>query len=265
MDWLVDTGIRLSAAAGNEVAVWEFRYEEDEEILSSWAKHFRNHYCLDTEIDYFRKGYGYSRAEYLNNIKFPDRKSAPGPSIRAGDFGEILVADYLEYVLHYWVPRWRYNEKTVRNESTKGTDILGFKFFKNGRSSPKDALVIFEAKTQFSGKKPRPRLQDAVNSSAKDYARKGESLNAIKQRLYSQKNLKDADRIERFQDEVDRPYKEAYGAAALFEGKLLSKNLVASTDTTDHINADNLFLLVVKGSEMMSLVHDLYRRAADEA
>ena len=31
---------------------YEFHHEKDEAVLSGWAKHFRNHYCLDTEIDF---------------------------------------------------------------------------------------------------------------------------------------------------------------------------------------------------------------------
>ena len=45
--WLVDTGERLKTADGKEVEVWEFRHENGEAVLSSWAKHFQNHYCLD--------------------------------------------------------------------------------------------------------------------------------------------------------------------------------------------------------------------------
>ncbi len=78
--WLVDTGERLKTADGKEVEVWEFRHENDEAVLSAWAKHFRNHYCFDSEIDYWRRGYKCSRGEYLNTIKFPDQKDAPGPS-----------------------------------------------------------------------------------------------------------------------------------------------------------------------------------------
>ena len=83
-----------------------------------------------------------SRAEYLNSIKFPDRSTAPGPSIRAGDFGELLVADYLQYCLGYWVPGTGIWNKTIRNESTKGSDIIGFHFFRDGKGFPKDILAI---------------------------------------------------------------------------------------------------------------------------
>jgi len=263
--WLIDTGERLNTTDGKEVEVWEFRHEKDEAVLSAWAKHFRNHYCFDSEIDYWRRGYKCSRGEYLNTIKFPDQKDAPGPSIRAGDFGEVLVADFLEYLLGYWVPRTRYGDKTIRNESTKGSDIIGFHIVKDGKASSKDKLAIFEAKAQFSGKKAKARLQDAVDGSAKDIARKAESLNAIKQRLHGRNELDNAEKIERFQNEVDHPYKEVYGAVALFENPLFDGNLTSSTDASSHPHSGDLALVVIKGDQMMALVHELYRRAADEA
>ena len=263
--WLVDTGKRLKTADGKDIEVWEFQHQGDDDVLSAWAKHFRNHYCFDSEIDYWRRGYKCSRSEYLNSIKFPDYKAAPGPSIRAGDFGEVLVADFLEYLHGYWVPRTRYGDKTIRNESTKGSDIIGFKFLEDGKVSSKDKLAIFEAKTQFSGQKPTARLQNAVDGSAKDTARKAESLNAIKQRLHGRNELDSAGKIERFQNEVDHPYTEVYGAVALFENPLFDSDLTSLADASSHPHSGDLALVVIKGDQMMALVHELYRRAADEA
>lgn len=110
----------------------ELIHHGDEAILSAWAKHFRNHYCLDSQIDALRKGTPRSRTGYLTQIKFPDAAQAPGPSIRAGDFAEVLVTDYVEFAMRLWVPRTRYDHKVARNESTKGTDIIGFKFVAEG-------------------------------------------------------------------------------------------------------------------------------------
>lgn len=263
--WLVDTGKRLNTSDGKSIEIWEFQHQRDDAVFSAWAKHFRNHYCLDSEIDYFRRGTGLTRSEYLNSIKLPDMAVAPGPSIRAGDFSEILVADFLEYICRYWVPRTRYGDKTIRNESTKGSDIIGFFFAKEGEISEKDKLAIFESKAQFSGKRPKARLQDAVNDSAKDIVRKAESLNAIKQRLYYRGKLDEAEKIERFQNEVDHPYEETFGAVALFEHTLFDENLAVTTTSADHPNESALTLVVIKGVEMMPLVHELYKRAADEA
>ena len=263
--WFDDTGERLNTADGKEVVVWNFSHVEDDVVLSAWAKHFRNHYCLDSQIDYLRRGYKCSRSEYLDKIKFPDQHDAPGPSIRAGDFGEVLVADFLEYLIGYWVPRTRYGDKYIRNESSKGSDIIGFYIVKDGKYSLKDELVIFEVKTQFSGKKAKARLQDAVDGSAKDISRKAESLNAIKQRLFDLNELNNAEIIERFQNEVDHPYTEIYGAVALFENPLFDRQLTSATNTSSHPHSGDLVLVVIKGDRMMELVNNLYRRAADEA
>ncbi|MBS4189478.1 hypothetical protein KHA94_04500 [Bacillus sp. FJAT-49705] len=106
------------------------------------------------------------------------------------------IGDFLEYVLEFWVPRTRYGDKTIRNESTKGSDIIGFKIIDDKNDSPK-----------------------------------GESLNAIKQRLYFRNMLKDAERIERFQNIEDRPYKEVNGAAAVLNTDLLDELTISSTKT----------------------------------
>jgi hypothetical protein len=180
LQWLVNTGKPLKTADGRIVQVMELQHKNDGSILSAWAKHFRNQYCRDDQIDALRRGTPYSRAEYLTQIKFPDATEAPGPSIRAGDFAEVLVADYLEFTLHFWLPRTRYDHKAVRNESTKGTDIIGFKFVTDGKVDPQDALALFETKAQLTGNRPTKRLQVAVDDSAKDEMRRAESLNAIK-------------------------------------------------------------------------------------
>jgi hypothetical protein len=55
------------------------------------GEHLRKHYCADYEIDVLRAGFGLERNEYLKTIKFPDERIRPGPSVRSGDFTEILV------------------------------------------------------------------------------------------------------------------------------------------------------------------------------
>jgi hypothetical protein len=270
LKWLKDTGERLTTTDGKTVEVWEFCHERDDAVLSSWVKHFRNHYCFDTEIDYLRKGYGFSRTEYLNKIKFPDAAVAPGPGVRSGDFGEILIADYLEFFLGFWVPRVRYGLKVIANESSKGCDTLGFLFAKEGEESPKDIMAVYEAKArltadQLTDGKKLSGVQAAINDSAKDRLRIAESLNYIKQRFSEKHNITDADRIERFQNLDDRPYTEIYGAAAIYSFDSYIPETISSAITKDHPKKDVLRLIVIKGEKLMDLVHELYRRAADEA
>ena len=273
--WLVDTGEQIKTADGQDVRILEFRHEKDEAVLSAWAKHFRNHYCLDADIDFLRNKC--SRSDYLINIKFPSKVSKLGPGIRAGDFGEILVSDYLEWVLDYWVPRVRWSSKFVRDESPKGSDVIGFKVHqKNDEASSDDVLVVVESKTKFSASKGN-RLQDAINDSAKDHIRIDESLSFIRQKFFEKNQIEQARKVGRFQNPVDMPYKEIYGAAAIISNEYYDPVKLSAADCSkipksknseeffSHPNRNSLFLLVIRGSDMMKLVDELYRRAADEA
>ncbi len=90
-----------------------------------------------------------TRAEYLVKLVFPDKSNAPGPGIRAGDFAELLISNYVEYLLGYWVPRGKYTEKSSRDESVKGVDILGFRLASSPTPSPADTLLTFEVKVRW--------------------------------------------------------------------------------------------------------------------
>lgn len=264
--WLVDTGKRLHTGEGHEIEIWELQHTDDAAVLSEWAKHFRQHYCDDELLDTLRQGTGKSRAEYLVDLKFPDEKNAPGPSIRAGDFSEIIVADYIEYKLGFWCPRQlRYDFKWNRNESAKGCDVMGFRFVADGAPNPNDELFVFESKAKFSGNEPVNRLQDAVDDSAKDRLREAMTLNAFKQRYLERKEAEAAQKIERFQDEADRPFKRISGAAAVLSDHLFDENLIQTTTVAGHFNADNMKLVIVTGATLMGLVNALYGRAANEA
>ena len=131
--WLKDTGERKFTACDREIEIWTLDPKNDDEVLSAWARHFRQHYITDADLPAMVDGTGLSNSEYLRNILLPDAKNAPGPSLRSGDFGEILVADYIEFVLGYWCPReLRYQDRWNRNDSTKGCDVIGFKFADDG-------------------------------------------------------------------------------------------------------------------------------------
>ena len=245
----------------------EFIHQQDEAVLSEWARHFRQNYRLDSEIDALRAGTGLSRADYLKQLVFPDTV-APGPSVRAGDFAEILVSDYFEFTKGYVVPRTRYRYKSSPNESTKGTDLLGFMMdpLPEGRShSPEDVLLCVEVKAQFSGKLDNGKLQEAITHSAKDQIRKSISLNAAKQRLLSEKNTAHSQLVERFQNINDRPYKNVMAAAAFYCSTVFAEETVGLATTEDHPAPGDVRLLVFRGSDMMKLVHHLYERAANEA
>jgi hypothetical protein len=267
IDWLVDTGDRLKTADGHDIEVWELQYGDDSAILSAWAKHFREHYCDDNMLAALAAGTGKSHSEFLLSIKFPDATAAPGPSIRAGDFAEIIVADYIEYKLGYWCPKQlRYDHKWTRNESTKGCDVVGFRFVNDaGPIHVNDELFVFESRAGFTGNTPVNKLQIAIDDSNKDILREATTLNALKQRFLERGEDGSAKKVERFQNMPDRPFIRKSGAAAVLSNPLFDETLLQQTTAGAHFNAPNLKLIVIRGETLMKLVHALYERAANEA
>lgn len=254
----------ITSPDGKEIAVREIIIPTDDKLISEWAKHFRKQYICDEELVELVDGTGLENGEFLENIIFPDGKIKPGPSIRSGDFTEVLLSDYLEYVENFWVPRNRFPFKATRNESVKGTDIVGIKFKVDGETSSDDILAIMESKARLSTKNDET-LQDAINHSGKDYLRIAHTLNAIKRRYIQTGDKVNGDKIKRFQNLEDHPFKEVYGAVAFCTTDSLDESDLFDVDESNHPKKDDLHLLVFHGSELMKFVHKLYRRAIDEA
>lgn len=256
----------LQTPDGRRIDVWELNVPSVGVELSEWASNFRQHYCSDSEIDDLRAGTGLSRAAYLNQLVFPDSTAAPGPGIRAGDFAELLVSDYVEHLLGFWVPRGKYSEKSSRNESIKGVDIVGFSVAAMATPSPTDTLLAFEVKAQLSGGKYDGRLQTAIDDSSKDYLRRAMTLNATKRRLRQAGQNDRALIVQRFQNLSDNPYIYRSGAAAVLSDLAYDEtSLRELTKVAAHENSANLELIVIRGVNLMKLVHSIYERAANEA
>ncbi|MDB5608807.1 MAG: hypothetical protein JWP25_5707, partial [Bradyrhizobium sp.] len=166
ISYLQKSSETLKSADGRPIEIWNLSVPDNAASLGTWAKSFRQNYCLDSEIDALRQGTGYSRSEYLLEIVFPDQTKAPGPGVRAGDFAELLVADYIEFLLGYSVPRFKYAEKWSRNESVKGVDIVGFKLMSPPNFDSTDSLLAFEIKAQLTGNHCTERLQVAIDHSS---------------------------------------------------------------------------------------------------
>ena len=95
----------------------------------------------------------------------------------SGDFGEILVSDYLQYIEEYTVPRTRYDNKVNKDTSTQGSDVLGYK--KDSLNAANDEVVVIEVKSSASNSsssKAKSKLQEAVDHSDKDFERLSSSI-----------------------------------------------------------------------------------------
>lgn len=269
LDWLKDTGKTLKSTDGIPIKVFELKHTADNKVLSEWAKHFRNHYCLDRQIDTLRDGTGKSRAEYLEDLAFPDKNSRQGPSTRAGDFGEILVSDYVEYILGFWVPRTRFSDRQNRSNPTQGVDVLGLKCSNPSDQNPKDELLIYEVKAKLTSNttdESKKRLEMAIKDSAKDFnVRKAESLSALKKYFLNRGHNNEMLKIQRYQNPTDHPYIELSGAAAIILISAINDTQIQMVNAGDHPNRDKLQLVIIGGADLMTLVHSLYERASNEA
>ena len=258
LDWLFEEKT-LVTSEGKEIIIYELDIQDDENVLKLWAKHLREHYCADSEIDTLRSGLGLTREQYLRDIKFPDAHTSPGPSVRSGDFTEILIADYVQYVLDYAVPRTRYDRKVNRNSSTMGSDLIGYKC--GTKISSSDKLIIFEVKACASKcANSKVRLQKAVDDSNKDKLRLAETLNAVVQRLVDKNDLSGAKKVQRFQNATDSPYTKKYAAAAVHSNASYSETALKTVSTLKHVDP-NLKLVVVHCDKLMDIIHEMYGRA----
>lgn len=249
------------------VDVYTLKYDiSNTAIISEWAKHFRQNYCEDSKIDRFR-GNNYSRKEYLQKLKFPSPSNAPGPSTRAGDFSEILIADFLEFLGNYYVPRLRYNHKDNPDMSTPGIDVVAFKQLQNNKKSPDDELQIFEVKARFTNSSTSEisRLQDAIDDSDKDIEKIAKTLAAMKEKLIWEGKDVESNIVDRFQDTVENPYKTKYGAAAVYSTSVFDEKTIQDSYVYEHRENKSLQLIVISGENLKKLANKLYEVAADEA
>lgn len=112
---------------------------------------------------------------------------------------------------------------------------------------------------------PKNRLQDAITDSDKDRLREAMSLNAIKQKFVTRGQMEDAGRVKRFQNMADRPFRRINGAAAILDQVVFDATDLTEADASAHHNAANIRLIVIKGPALMTLIHAIFERAADEA
>lgn len=263
VDWYVDEG-NLWTGDRKEIAVMNLNSQDDDKILNEWADHFRNNYRTIDDLDFERDGTKKSREEFLIESVFPDASKGFGPATRVGDFCELMIADYLEFIRDYYVPRTRYCRKINRNSSPQGSDVIGLKMSSPGKPSHKDKVFVIEVKGTANPKAVKQgyqRLQDAINDSNADVERYAESLNAMKMRLWDAGNKKEAKIVARFQNITDRPYIIKYGASAvLTNSKFVAKDM-SKVSTKGH-RADDLELIIVHHKNLKELINELYRRAA---
>lgn len=103
---------------------YRLSYVRDDAILDDWALHIRKQYVPDGELEEDAALNKLTVEEYLRQYIIPQKGEPFGPTARSNDISEILFADLFEFILNYEVPRCKQHNRSGKNESEHGTDII---------------------------------------------------------------------------------------------------------------------------------------------
>ena len=257
----------ISYSNGKEIQVYKLDNELlDDSILNNWALGLRNDYVEEILLEPLVKGTGLTKQEFLKKNIFPNHQNRLGASTMSGEFGEILVYDYINFALKHYVTRTRYLEKVNPDMPVSGSDVIGYKVKDIDKPSKTDHLIVAEVKTRSSksGNKNilcEKTIKDAIEHSVKDRVRLGESLNAEKRRLFNRQRNDEAKIVERFQNKTDNPFIIDFFAIAVIDSELYSDQIVLNAVNSQHQNVKSTSILIIHSKELMYFLRELYRRA----
>ena len=142
IDWIVEeTGIVIKDDI--PLKCYKIDYKDDESILDDWALHIRRNYIEDTELKEDADDNAMTIEQYLHDYVIPQKGEELGATVRSADITEILISDLLEFVHQYSVPRYKLKNRSGKNNSQQGTDVIAYKY-KNEDKTPNDKDELVE-------------------------------------------------------------------------------------------------------------------------
>ena len=199
--------------------------------------------------------------EYLHQYVIPQKGEPFGPTARSNDISEILFADLFEFVLNYEVPRCKQYNRSGKNESEHGTDIIAYRFFAEGKIPHKnDELVAIEVKALLSSSEACKVIKDAASDSKKDEHRFSHTLNYYRKKLRSMGKTSEAEDVARFQQKTENPYKTAYVGAAISSLPSIEKKVIIGIKGADLELKTDQSVFYVHGADLMSPTHQVFER-----
>ncbi len=259
IDWIIEeTGITIEERI--PIKCFNVDYKEDEVVFENWALHIRRNYIDDEDLLLDAEINEMSVEQYLHDYVIPQKDETFGPTVRAGDITEILVCDLLEFVFNYSVPRYKQKNRSGKNNSEHGTDVIAYKFFDESKKpSEKDELIATEVKAVLTGKDYAP-LKNAIVESKKDEQRLARTINHCRKRLKELGHKEESAEISRFLLKPDNNYKLIYGAAGISSRETVDEEikLSASGDELQIRKGQEIFF--IHGKKLMDLTHKIYER-----
>lgn len=235
--------------SGENVVVYSIADGLTDAELNEWAKHILAHYISSDEIIDGANTNKISEQEYIAKFVLPTAKKD-----LSGNFGEIIFADFIEFVLGYSVPRYKLYGN-YPNNPTQGIDIVAYK--KNISNSADDTVLFSEIKCRLSTKS-FVSLQEAINDITKRDKEYALALDSMRRRLNQIGNTDESQEIRRFSD-PEKPYKLVKGAGLI--------TLSDACTTKDFVGVsiaggNKIEVHVIHSNDIWNLTQDLWRRAS---
>lgn len=259
INWLIEEN-EIKIKNNIPIKCYKINYEENEDILNDWALHIRRNYIEDEELRESASINEMPVEKYLYEYIIPQKHEHLGSAARSADITEILVADLLEFIFNYSVPRYKLINRSGKNNSQQGTDVIAYNY-KNADKSPnnKDELIAAEVKARLSIEEYTP-LENAIKDSKKDQIRLARTIDYCRKRLKELGKAQEAEEITRFLQKPDNNYKLIFAAVGISSYENVDKviELSVSGEELEIKKDDKIFY--IHGKDLMRLAHNIYER-----
>lgn len=262
IDWIVEeTGIVIKDNI--PLKCYKIDYKYDESILADWALHIRRNYIEDDELKEDADDNEMSVEQYLRNYIIPQKVEELGPTARSADITEILISDLLEFVYQYSVPRYKLKNRSGKNNSQQGTDVIAYKY-KNEDKTPndKDQLVAAEVKATLSNAEYAP-IKSAIIDSRKDEHRLARTVNYCRKRLKELGKIEESEEVKRFLFKPDNNYHITYVSAGVSSRENVDEIIELDFSNEELVIRKNELIFYIHGKKLMELVHNIYERCCN--
>lgn len=187
-------------------------------IMADWALHVRRHYIFDEKLRSVVRRRSVAVDEYLRASVIPDKRET-----MSGDFGEMLIADLLEYIENYRVPRYKHCDRLDKNQSERGTDVIGYRVSDPRSNDARDELIVIEVKALTSSgniktvvnKAKKDSKKDRVDLGRMEKSRLGMTLDYLERRSCDYGDSVTAVIMQRFLKAAEFPCVIRYGIGAI--------------------------------------------------
>ncbi len=242
------------------IECYKIDYSYDDSVLDDWALHIRRHYVQDKTLVNDARVNGMSVQDYLRQYVIPQKEEKLGATVRSGDIAEIIVADLLEFIMGYSVPRYKQMNRSGKNNSEHGTDVIAYKFQKNDKTpSRNDELIAAEVKAELTDKTYKP-IENAIEHSKKDSVRLARTINYCRIRLQELGFELESEEITRFLFKPERDFQIKYIAAGMSSCENIEHEIQLSMPAEDLCIGIDRQVYFIHGKELMKLTHDIYER-----